>query len=49
MYHKDDAWSFMEGLDIDVLPVLKRRGFSGLQAAYWSVPSPSFSSAQPGR
>ena len=33
---------------VDVLPVLKRRGFSGLQAAFWSVPSPSFSKALPG-
>ena len=35
--------------NLDVLPVLKRRGFSGLQAAFWSVPSPSFSNALPGR
>ena len=31
MSHKDDAWSFMEGLDIDVLLSLKERilGSSG--------------------
>ena len=43
----DDAHNHQAD-SLDVLPVLKRRGFSGLQAAFWSVPSPSFSKALPG-